>query len=191
MNKLNLIISALILTFNLTGQVKFIEKSEEILGGDKVRTSLSIGVADLNGDYYDDIATLDEGIYLKLYYNNLKTFKKDSIGQTFTKAAWTINVGDLNNDGLSEIYTCGAQTFGNLYIPKNDSYTLSQELLGVSYAQNSNMVDINNDGYMDLFVCNENNYNAIYINDESGKLIWNNFIDFKVDLIVTFFVFLL
>lgn len=144
---------------------------------------MSIAVSDINGDYYDDIVVLDKGIFLKNYINsgNLNNFTMDSIGKTFEKAAWTVNTGDLDNDGIAEIYTCGAQTYGNLYKKISGKYQLTDELSGVSYAQNSNLVDINNDGYLDLFVCNENNYNAIYINDNTGKLKWNNYINFKID----------
>ncbi len=183
MKKLLLPIITFFLSISLEGQVGFIDKSKELLNNDKIYTTLSISIADLNGDYYDDITVLDKGIYLKTYMNvgDISAFSFDSIAKTFEKAAWTINTGDFNNDGKSEIYTCGAQTFGNLYTFKDSTYVLTDELKNVSYAQNSNIVDINNDGYLDLFVCNENNYNAIYINDGIGKLKWNDFINFKVD----------
>ncbi len=164
-------------------QVNFEEKSNDILNNKVIKTTLSVSVSDINGDFYDDITVLDEGIYLKTVINtgNLKKYRIDSVGRTFNKPAWTINTGDFDNDGISEIYTCGAQTYGNYYRKVNGKYELSQELLGVSYAQNSNIADINNDGYLDLFVCNENNYNAIYINDGNGKLNWEDYINFKVD----------
>lgn len=178
-----ILILIILIYFPAISQVEFSDKSQNILNNDKVYSSMSIATADINGDYYDDIIVLDEGLFLKTYQNtgNLKGFIKDSIGRTFEKPAWTINTGDFDNDGISEIYTCGAQTFGNIYKKVNDTFTLIDELKNVSYAQNSNIVDINNDGFLDLFVCNENNYNAIYINDKTGKLNWNDFIDFKVD----------
>ncbi len=173
----------LFVVFWANAQVNFEEKSDDILNNEVIKTTLSVAVSDINGDFYDDITVLDEGIYLKTVTNtgNLKNYRIDSIGKTFNKPAWTINTGDFDNDGISEIYTCGAQTYGNYYRKIGGKYELSQELLGVSYAQNSNIADINNDGYLDLFVCNENNYNAIYINNGSGKLNWEDYIDFKVN----------
>ena len=170
-------------TANVFAQVRFEDKSSSILNNDKVYTTLSVSVADLNGDYYDDITVLNKGIYLKTYLNTgkLDGFVSDSIEKVFEKPAWTINTGDFDNNGKSEIYSCGAQTFGKLYKFIDTSYVLKDELKNVSYAQNSNIVDINNDGFLDLFVCNENNYNAIYINDGTGKLKWNDYINFKVD----------
>ena len=173
----------LIISIQLVSQVKFIDKSDDILNGNKIYTAMSVAVSDINGDYYDDIVVLDQGIYLKYYLNSgdLKNFELESIGKTFEKPAWTINTGDIDNDGIAEIYTCGAQTYGNLYKKEAGNYTLIKKLTGVSYAQNSNFADINNDGFLDLFVCNENNYNAIYINDKNGNLEWENYINFRVN----------
>ena len=183
LNKSTLLFVLLFISIQLFSQINFIDKSNSILNNAKIYTGLGIAVADINSDYYDDIVVLDKGIYLKSYINSgdLSNFKPDSIGKTFEKAAWTINTGDLDNDGIAEIYTCGAQTYGHVYKLKSGRYQISNYLLGVSYAQNSNIVDINNDGFLDLFVCNENNYNAIYINDKTGNLIWNDYINFKVD----------
>ena len=151
-----LLLVIVFIAIDLQSQVRFEDKSDEILNADKIYTTLSVSIADLNGDYYDDITVLDKGVYLKTYLNtgNLNGFLSDSIGKTFEKPAWTINTGDFNNDGRSEIYTCGAQTFGNLYAFNDTTYVLIDELKNVSYAQNSNIVDINNDGFLDLFVCN-------------------------------------
>ena len=181
--KFIVLVISIFVSIHLFSQVNFTDRSADILNNAKIFTSMSVAVSDINGDYYDDLVILDKGIFLKNYINsgNLFDFSLDSIGKTFEKAAWTINTGDLDNDGISEIYTCGAQTYGNLYKKVSGRYQLIDELTGVSYAQNSNIVDINNDGFLDLFVCNENNYNAIYINDKNGNLKWNDFINFKVD----------
>jgi len=56
-------------------------------------------------------------------------------------------------------------------------YAFQQVLYGLTFPQNSNMADINNDGWLDVFVCDERAYSDLYLNDGTGKMVYNDYID--------------
>lgn len=78
-----------------------------------------------------------------------------------------VAIGDVNNDGLQDIYFTGNLAANHLYINKgNLEFEEVSQQAGVGGAQGwttgVTMADINNDGFMDIYVCQSGNFPAEY-----------------------------
>ena len=95
-----------------------------------------------------------------------------------------VSVGDINNDGLDDIFFTGNLVRNKLYLNKgNLKFEDISEKAGISgnhqWFTGSTMVDVNNDGFLDIYVCVSGKYkpsdNLLFINNkdntftESGK----------------------
>jgi hypothetical protein len=91
-----------------------------------------------------------------------------------------VGVGDLNNDGLQDLYFTGNMVPGKLYLNKGDlefeDITAQAGVEGMGrWARGVAVVDINNDGLMDLYVCNTiykdslRRRNILYVNQGTDK----------------------
>ncbi|HEX8037996.1 MAG TPA: VCBS repeat-containing protein, partial [Chryseosolibacter sp.] len=119
-----------------------------------------------------------------------------------------VAVGDINNDGLQDIYFTGNMVSSRLYLNKgNLRFEDVTEKAGVGtskWANGVSMVDINQDGFRDLYVCMGGNrntpekdrINVLFINngdgtftesarkyglDDSGYAIQSTFFDYDRD----------
>ena len=88
-----------------------------------------------------------------------------------------VAIGDVNNDGLPDIYLCGNQVDDKLFINDGDfKFTDISHLLPENdidgWSTGVTMVDINHDGFLDIYVCklglfkSLNDSNKLFINDK-------------------------
>tara|TARA_R110002167_G_scaffold24608_3_gene86267 strand:- start:3223 stop:6504 length:3282 start_codon:yes stop_codon:yes gene_type:complete len=87
-----------------------------------------------------------------------------------------VAIGDINNDGLPDIYFTANQIENRLYLNQGDfTFKDITKVAGVGgtkpWSTGVTMVDINADGFMDIYVCNsgdlkgENKQNELFINN--------------------------
>ncbi|NMH89309.1 VCBS repeat-containing protein [Flavivirga algicola] len=86
-----------------------------------------------------------------------------------------VAAGDINNDGLSDIFFVGNMVENKLYLNKGkmkfEDITMSSNLKGDSkWHTGVTMCDVNNDGYLDIYLNvsgkEENKQNKLYINNK-------------------------
>ncbi|MCG9970639.1 VCBS repeat-containing protein [Christiangramia crocea] len=86
-----------------------------------------------------------------------------------------VAVGDINNDGLSDVYFSGNMVPGRLFLNKGglkfEDISEKAGILNSSWGTGVTMVDINQDGYLDIYVCVSGGGN---VSERSNLLYINN-----------------
>lgn len=115
-------------------------------------------------------------------FNNALTISDTFNGLTFEYIynGGGVGVGDVNNDGLKDLFFTGNMVSSRLYLNKcNLSFQDVTETAGVStskWCTGVSMTDINDDGWTDIYICvagpdSANRQNIFFINhgvDEQG-----------------------
>jgi len=134
-----------------------------------------LAVADMNGDFLDDIVTVSEGEIQIHYQEATGGFTPVIIATDLADflPTWSIAIADYDKNGFSDILYGGGS--GVTFMRANATGTAFEEVSGAEYvfSQRSNFIDINNDGHLDAFVCHDVQPNVFYINDGLGNLSHN------------------
>jgi hypothetical protein len=116
-------------------------------------------------DFSNDLQHLDDlNIIEYLYYYN----------------GGGVAIGDINNDGLEDIYLSANQTLDRLYLNLGnlkfkDITKEAGMVLDSTWSTGVTMEDVNNDGFLDIYVSKVGNYkrlkahNLLYINNGDGS----------------------
>ncbi len=86
------------------------------------------------------------------------------IDYTYLYNGGGVGVGDVNNDGLDDIFFAGNQVSSRLYLNQGDftfrDVTQSSGMSTSRWATGVAMVDINQDGWLDIYVCVASKFGA-------------------------------
>ena len=168
MKKFIPILFSLMIFIQLTAQdPQFVSQEINNLG-------FSLGMADLNGDYLDDIFSASSSAIRIFYQREDGTFRQvDRQGFSSNSPSWSIAAGDIDGNGLNDLLYGGGS--GVSFMMANEVDTTYNEITQPEFvfSQRSNFVDINNDGLLDAFVCHDVAPNVYFINDGIGGLTFN------------------
>ena len=94
-----------------------------------------------------------------VHFNNLLDETEEQNVSTYMNIYTGAGVaaGDLNNDGLADLFFCGNQVTSRLYVNKGnltfEDITESSGIKNNSWATGAVMADVNQDGWLDIYVC--------------------------------------
>lgn len=151
------------------------------LTNESARSGGCVGIADMDGDGYDDLILLDQSKNLSIDYQNANgTFTSYSYGAISTSSQWGMAVGDVDEDGHKDFVSGG--NGDGVHLKKISGRGLSTAVTnldnGSMFMQGMNMMDIDNDSDLDIFGCHDNAASRIWLNNGSGSLAYNNYVNF-------------
>ena len=131
---------------------------------------------------FERISPEDSGIHFINKIENTEKFNIFSYRNFYNGGG--VSTGDINNDGLADIYFTNNLGKNKLYLNKgNFQFEDITESAGIggtkAWSTGVVMVDINNDGWLDIYVCNagyvegDNHENELFINNKNNTFTEN------------------
>lgn len=122
--------------------------------------------------------TLLPSDHTHIHFNNVLDETEEQNVNTYMNIYTGAGVaaGDINNDGLADLFFSGNQVSSRLYLNKGnlgfEDITESSGILNNSWATGAVMADVNQDGWMDIYVCvsgnSPNKKNLLFINNQNN-----------------------
>lgn len=157
--------------------LKFVTVFVLILSSCKEKKETEIVKADI---FFEAVSSENSGIDFSndLFYNN----DLNIIEYLYYYNGGGVAVGDINNDGLDDIYLTANQKPDKLYLNQGNlkfkDITLEAGIeIDSTWSNGVTMEDVNNDGFLDIYVCKVGNYkklkahNLLFINQGNQSFI--------------------
>ena len=135
------------------------------------------------GESKTNLFTLLPGSKTGIHFSNDLSYNEEFNPYTFRNFfnGGGVAIGDVNNDGLQDVFFCSSQHSNKLYLNKGDfQFADITEKAGVSsdsvWSTGVTMADVNGDGWLDIYVCKSgeikgrNRSNSLYINNGPTSL---------------------
>ena len=133
--------------------------------------SINNCVADMNGDYLDDIVRVVDDLIVISYQEANGQFRDRRINMEMRAIPfWSIAVGDLDANGFNDMILGDQSAVSFVYADNNGSFYREDYRSEFIIPQRSSIADIDNDGDLDAFICHDTNQNHPYRNDGTGFL---------------------
>lgn len=135
-------------------------------------TSSICSVTDMNGDYLDDIVTVQTNQMTVLTQQAAGGFVSTvhALPSLTAIPSWSIAAGDFDKNGFNDlVFGSGSRVAIIKANATGTSYTETPYPQNI-FTQRTNFVDINNDGNLDLWACHDVAQSHAYRNDGSGNL---------------------
>ena len=168
-------ISLSVLLFHLSittvcAQISFTQETAKI-GDLQSRSGAPMAVSDIDGDGLDDIISLDRSRDLLVSFQNPDGTFEIVDFPAVGSSNWGMTIGDVANDGSSEIFTGGAYNDIRLVETERSGNNIVSFMDGPDiFVQAVSFFDINNDGFLDAMACHDDGPNSVYLNDGQGNL---------------------
>jgi hypothetical protein len=149
--------------------VTFTQQSVSATGSDRA-------IVDMNGDYLDDLVSINQtniNINYQLASGGFNSVNITTTPATF-QPSWSLAAGDWDANGYNDLLYGDGN--GVTFMKANSNGTAYTQISGPEdvFSQRSNFVDINNDGHLDAFVCHDVAPSVSYMNDGSNNLVFTN-----------------
>ena len=133
-------------------------------------------VTDMNGDYLDDIVTVQNNqmtILTQLATGGFAPNAVHALPGLTTLPGWSITSGDFDKNGFNDVVLGGGSRLTVVKANANGiGYTEVPYPQNI-FTQRANFIDIDNDGNLDLFACHDVAQSHGYRNDGAGNLIFD------------------
>jgi hypothetical protein len=134
-----------------------------------------IAIADMNGDYLDDIVSISSTMIHVLFQQADGSFIERATTTTPANylPTWSMAIGDVNKDGFNDLMYGGGSGVSFFISNSTGSQYTHWAAPNFIFSQRTNFVDINSDGHLDAFVCHDLAPNVFYMNDGNNNLSFN------------------